>query len=102
MFVVMLTYVKPLTEVDAAMEDHVAFLETHFKAGTFLAAGRQNPRVGGVILARKTTAEKLHALMQQDPFVTRGIATFTVTEFRTSLHHSSFKALADPGTRTVG
>ena len=101
MFVITLTYVKPLKEIDALMNAHVAFLETQFHKGTFVAAGRQDPRVGGIILARNSTRAALDALMRQDPFVTAQAATFTITEFRTSLHHPDFKPLADAGTRTV-
>ena len=102
MLLVTLTYLKPLTEIDALMDAHVAFLQTQFAKGTFVAAGRQLPREGGIILARNLTKPALTTLMQQDPFVTAGAASFVVTEFRTSLHHADFKAVADAGTRTVG
>ncbi|MBI5497287.1 MAG: hypothetical protein HY904_19895 [Deltaproteobacteria bacterium] len=102
MFVVLLRYTKPLAEVDRLMDRHVAFLEPHLRAGTFAAAGRQLPRTGGVILARGLTRDALEALLQTDPFVQEGAATFEIVEFRTSLHHREFARWADPKTRTVG
>ena len=52
MFVLLLTYVRPLAEVDALMREHVAWLDEHYAAGRFLVSGRRIPRTGGVIVAR--------------------------------------------------
>jgi uncharacterized protein YciI len=79
MFVVLLTYVKPLPEVDRHMRAHVQFLQEHYAAKTFIASGRQVPRTGGVILARAASKEALVELMQRDPFVRNGVATFEVS-----------------------
>ena len=98
MFVVLLTYVKPLPEVDRHMRAHVKFLQEHYAARTFIASGRQVPRTGGVILARSPSKEALVALMQRDPFCQHGIATFEVIEFRTSQHDPAFAPFADDGT----
>src|SRR3546814_20199493 len=50
--IIMLTYVAPLDAVDAQLKAHVAWLRTGFADGVFLIAGRRDPRIGGVILAR--------------------------------------------------
>ena len=101
MFLVKLRYVVPLAEIDRLMRDHVGFLEQCFQAGVFVAAGRQVPREGGVILARAESLHDLEEVMQHDPFVVEGAATFEITEFRTSLHHPEFAPFADKGTRAV-
>jgi len=80
-FVISLHYVKPLSEIDAAMKAHVAFLERHKKAGTFFAWGRKVPRTGGIILAAGASRTAIEALMADDPFLSRGLATCEVTEF---------------------
>ncbi len=46
MFVVMIRYVRPLDEIDGLMREHVRFLEECYRAGVFLASGRQVPRTG--------------------------------------------------------
>ena len=101
MFLVLLTYTADLDTIDGLMKRHVAFLEPHLKSGTFVAAGRQNPRTGGVILVRAKSREAVAEIMAVDPFMTEGAAEFEVIEFRTSLHHADFKPFADPRTRTV-
>lgn len=101
MFVVLLTYERPLAEIDRRMGAHVAFLEEGYRAGVFLASGRQVPRRGGVILAMAPSRADLESVMERDPFVREGLARFEIVEFRTSLHHPALKNFADPGTRTV-
>lgn len=101
MFLVLLTYERPLEEIDRAMRAHVAFLHEGYRAGVFLASGRQVPRRGGVILAVAPSRGELEALMQQDPFVREGLARFEVVEFKTSLHHPALGPFADPGTKAV-
>lgn len=101
MFVILLTYERPLAEIDRRMAAHVAFLEEGYRAGVFLASGRQVPRTGGVILAVSPTRKELEAVMELDPFVREGLARFEVVEFRTSLHHPALARFADPRTRAV-
>ncbi|HKO89908.1 MAG TPA: YciI family protein [Polyangiaceae bacterium] len=84
MFVIELSYTAPLTEIDAAMKDHVAFLEQGYAAGLFLISGRKLPRDGGIILALGPDRAQIEALMQHDPFVARGLASVRVIEFRAS------------------
>jgi uncharacterized protein YciI len=101
MFVVLLTYQRPLEELDAAMRAHVAYLEEGYRAGLLLASGRQVPRQGGVILAVAPSRAVIEAYMQRDPFVRDKLASFEVVEFRTSLHHPALSRFADPKTRAV-
>ncbi len=84
MFVIELTYKVELDKIDDAMKAHVAFLNEHYKAGTFLISGRKIPRDGGIILAMGKSREEIEALMRQDPFCARGLADFRVIEFRAS------------------
>jgi uncharacterized protein YciI len=39
--VIVLTYVKPFSEVDLLLGDHVAYLERNYQAGWFVASGRK-------------------------------------------------------------
>jgi uncharacterized protein YciI len=83
-FVLLLTYVKTLSEVDALMREHVAWLDEQYDAGRFLVSGRQIPRTGGVILALGDDREAIEALAASDPFVSGGVATCEVIQFRAS------------------
>ena len=84
MFVLLLKYTKPLAEVDALMREHMAWLNEQYAAGRFVVSGRQIPRTGGVILARGDDREEIERIAASDPFVTGGVATCEVVQFRAS------------------
>jgi uncharacterized protein YciI len=84
MFVIELIYKAPLSEIDARMKAHVAFLNKHYAAGTFLISGRKIPRDGGIILAVGKTKPELESILAEDPFHKQGLAEFRIIEFRAS------------------
>ena len=84
MFIIELTYKVNLSEIDAAMKPHVAWLQRHYAAGTFIASGRKVPRDGGIILATSSDRAALEAIVREDPFVARGLADARLIEFRAS------------------
>jgi uncharacterized protein YciI len=91
MFVVILTYVKPLEEVDKLKDSHAAFLRRHYDQGHFIVSGRREPRVGGVFISQIDDKARLEAIIREDPFHEHGIATYEVVEFVPGLHDPRFK-----------
>jgi uncharacterized protein YciI len=85
-FVIELVYTADLAEIDACMKAHMAFLRKYYAAGNFLVSGRKIPRDGGIILAVGTDRAAIEAIVREDPFVTRGLATYRIVEFRASQH----------------
>lgn len=81
MFIVSLTYVKPLEEVDRYLAEHVEYLKEQYRLGNFLASGRKVPRTGGVILAKASSLEEIETIIALDPFYRHGVANYEVTEF---------------------
>lgn len=43
MYVVYLNYFRPVEEVEALLDPHVAWLNRYFDSGVFIAAGRKDP-----------------------------------------------------------
>ena len=84
MFVIELVYKAALTEIDAHMAAHVAFLKKYYASGNFLVSGRKIPRDGGIILAVGGSRSDIEAIVRKDPFVERGLADFRLIEFRAS------------------
>jgi len=74
MFVISITYKKPLAEIDALLQGHRAFLNEQYAKGTFLMSGRKVPRSGGVILAQGTDRAAIEAIVRLDPFHAAGVA----------------------------
>lgn len=81
MFIVLLTYEKPLEVIDGLLEEHVRYLEANYAGGVFLASGRRVPRTGGVILARADSRDALEAVLAGDPFFREGAARYDLIEF---------------------
>ena len=84
MFIIELTYTADLARIDKSMRAHMQFINAHFASGHFVASGRKIPRDGGIILAVGKDRAEIDAIAQQDPFVTNGLATARVIEFRVS------------------
>jgi uncharacterized protein YciI len=93
MFVIELIYKAELAEIDANMRPHMAYLKKHYAAGRFVASGRKVPREGGIILAVGESRQEIEAIVEQDPFVARGLASYRVIEFRVSQRADSIDAL---------
>jgi uncharacterized protein YciI len=83
-FVVELIYRATLAEIDAQMAAHVIFLKKYYAAGHFLISGRKVPRDGGIIIAIGESKEQIEKILQEDPFVARGLADFRIIQFRAS------------------
>jgi uncharacterized protein YciI len=81
MFIVILKYIKPLSEVDTYADAHVAFLNKFFEQNKFVVSGRQNPRTGGIILVSNVTNEELKNIIKEDPFYEHNLAEYDIKEF---------------------
>ena len=67
MFVIELLYKADLTEIDAHMRAHMAFVNKQYAAGRFVLPGRKIPRDGGIIIAvAESGPNKLEEI--KDPF----------------------------------
>lgn len=81
MFIIQLTYTRPLAEVDQLLDEHKQFLEKYYAEGIFVLSGRKHPRTGGVILARAESMASVEKIIAEDPFHRHGLADYTFTEF---------------------
>jgi uncharacterized protein YciI len=91
MFLIVLRYKKPLTEVDRWVHEHRLFLELHYASGQFLLSGRQEPRLGGVILAQAGSRAEVQAIIEQDPFHREQLADYELIEFLPSMAAAPFE-----------
>ncbi|QKG18369.1 YciI family protein [Actinomadura verrucosospora] len=79
------------------VRDHVAFLDRHHAAGTFLVSGQTVPSAqGGLIIAAgvdRATAERIAA---EDPFVRTGVGRYTITTIVPGRAHAALAGLLAP------
>lgn len=94
MFIVNLTYIKPLSEVEKYLAEHIEYLEKYYAAGKFICSGRKNPRNGGIILCQAKDAAELQAIIREDPFHREQIADYEILDFFPSKCAAGFEALA--------
>ncbi|KJF95884.1 YciI family protein [Photobacterium angustum] len=81
MFIVSLTYISEMSEVDKHLEAHIQYLDKYYKLGIFLASGRKVPRNGGVILAKAENLDELEVILNNDPFKIHNLANYEITKF---------------------
>lgn len=95
MFLVHVNYVKPAEVIDALLPAHRKFLEANYESGLFLLSGPREPRTGGIILAQAGSRWELAAVLEQDPFVTEGAATYEIIEFKATRTGKALRFLLD-------
>jgi uncharacterized protein YciI len=78
-YLIVSRYIRPVSELDAAMDEHVLFLEKQFSKGVFVLSGPKTPRSGGIILARSDSLENLLEVIEADPFRRLGLIDYEVT-----------------------
>lgn len=89
-----LTYTGSEAEAEPYVAAHVAFLERHHRAGTFLLSGQTVPSGdGGVIVARGTDREAIERIAAEDPLVASGAAVYTVTTVDPARAHPDLAGL---------
>lgn len=96
MFILLLRYLKPLSEVDRFVGEHRKFLARYYASGHFLLSGRKEPRDGGVILAAAASRAEVAGIVAQDPFYREQIAQYEIVEFEPSMATENLSHLIVP------
>ena len=78
-YVVVLTYIKPLEEVDRAIPAHIEWLKKGYADGLFLA--------------KCDSRETLQARLSQDPFQQLGLARTEIIPFEASMASPALQSL---------
>ena len=92
MFIISLTYKKPIEEVERFISNHRVFLEKYYGLNKFVCSGRKNPRTGGVILATGVSEIEINEIVKEDPFYVNGIADYEIVEFIPTKYDKRFEA----------
>ncbi|BBB15378.1 uncharacterized protein RVIR1_08970 [Candidatus Rickettsiella viridis] len=95
MFLVLITYKKPIEEIDRYLLEHRKFLDIGYKNNYFVVSGPRNPRTGGVILSQLNNRNQLENFLKDDPFFIHGIASYEVIEFVPVKCHLDFSSFID-------
>ncbi len=80
-FMLEITYTVPLEQIETKLAEHRTFLQTGYDQGWLLCSGPQNPRIGGIVIARAPSLEALQALFANDPYYSANFANYRFVEF---------------------
>ncbi|GAA3141863.1 hypothetical protein GCM10010521_30560 [Streptomyces rameus] len=81
MFVIVFRYRASLETIDALKDAHYSNPRGVFATGLARFAGPLEPRTGGLVLAEGERSA-VEAAVASDPFVTSGVATAEILQFR--------------------
>lgn len=86
LFCIIVTYIKPIEEIEKVLQAHRTYLQAGYDAGFLLASGPLNPRVGGLIIGHFSDKQEAQKFTQSDPYFLQNLATYEIIEFTPVLH----------------
>ena len=86
LFCIIVTYIKPIEEIEKVLQAHRGYLQAGYDAGFLLASGPLNPRVGGLIIGHFHNRQEAEIFTQSDPYFLQNLATYEIIEFSPVLH----------------
>jgi uncharacterized protein YciI len=80
-FIIEITYKVPFEELQNILPAHRTFLDEGYAKGLLLMSGPQNPKTGGIIVARTKDEKEIKDYFSKDPYYTEGVAEHRFIEF---------------------
>ncbi|MDO5571940.1 MAG: YciI family protein [Bacteroidales bacterium] len=97
MFIFILTFLKPISEVEKYSDAHFEYLDKYYKAGNFLVSGKQNPWIGGAIICFAKDRAEAEKIASNDPFLINDIVKYDITELEATKWAPSFEKFVTNG-----
>lgn len=91
-FIIRLEYKVPIEKIDSVLVAHREFLDSGYQKKILLSSGPQNPRDGGILIARAESLEAMKDFCKQDPFSMHGFADYHFTEFIPVKYQKDFES----------
>lgn len=79
MFVLLARYTVPAEQVDTLLEEHKAWIGAN--ADRILLTAREEPLIGGLLLARGESIEAMWEMAREDPFHKAGYSEYEIREY---------------------
>ncbi|MFA6596144.1 MAG: YciI family protein [Ignavibacteriaceae bacterium] len=80
-FLILITYKVDLAIIDSLLGQHRAFLQTGYDKNLLLMSGPENPRSGGIVIAKANSLEEIKNFFQNDPYYKNNAAGYEYREF---------------------
>lgn len=92
LYAIKLTYIRPIEDIQAQLDQHKGWLVRYTKAGTILFAGPLEGGKAGLILAFADTITTIEAMIAEDPFDVLKLARFEIAECNPVVRNEAFLA----------
>ncbi len=79
MFVLLARYTVPAEQVDTLLEEHKTWIGAN--QDRILLTAREEPLIGGLILARGESIDAMWEMVRQDPFHVAGYSEYEIREY---------------------
>jgi uncharacterized protein YciI len=80
-FIIEITYKVTFEELQETLPAHRAFLDEGYAKGFLLMSGPQNPKTGGMVVARAKNIEEIKNYFDSDPYHIQNLAEHRFVEF---------------------
>jgi uncharacterized protein YciI len=80
-FIIEITYKVSFEELQGTLAAHRSFLDEGYEKGLLLMSGPQNPKTGGMVVARAKDIDLIKNFFAKDPYNTGNLATYRFVEF---------------------
>jgi len=90
LYAIKLTYIRPVEEIEAQLDQHKGWLARYTKAGTIIFAGPLEGGKAGFILAFAETTATIEAMIAEDPFDVLKLASFDIAECNPAVRTENF------------
>lgn len=81
-YIVEITYRVPLARIEQTVAAHRQYLQTCYDSGLLLCSGPQQPRSGGILVARAASREAMEQFIANDPYKLEQLADYRLIEFQ--------------------
>ena len=95
MFIFSLNYIKPISEVEQFLSEHIQYLEKYYNNNKFICSVRKVPRTGWIIICNCSTKQEAEQIIKEDPFFKQQIAQYEIIEFIPSKSLELFKTIME-------
>ena len=101
LYSVILTYIRPIEEVQSHLDSHRDWLIEYSKKGNIIVAGPLEDRTGGAVLACCKDRAELDDMLARDSFHVHRLVTYDVRAFSVALRSEAFSANWAPEAKAV-
>ncbi|PRC92336.1 YciI family protein [Solimicrobium silvestre] len=93
MFLLNISYIKSLDQVEPQMKAHGEWVMRYLNEGIFLFGGPKKSGMGGVIGVKSIEKQQLMSILAEDSFVQADVAEYQIMDFNCKLADVKLESL---------